>query len=211
MMQNYKIYHNDKVVYLLGSDCDQKMVIIGNEITVNSEIEIKQSLAAFIAMTGPKTTILRSNCSTETLFKLFKKQFKIIDAAGGLVLNENKQYLFIFRRGKWDLPKGKLDPGESFKNAGIREVMEETGLPQVEITSNLGKTWHIFQLKNRMALKQTNWYLMYTTKGDILKPQIEEDILEVKWFEEADLENMITLTHASIGNLLETYISHKKD
>ncbi len=175
------------------------------EIVVNSEIELQLSIATFIAMTGPRTTILRSNCATDSLFQLFKKQFKIINAAGGMVLNDSSQYLFIFRRGKWDLPKGKLDSGESFNEAAVREVMEETGLPSVEITSELGKTWHIFQLKNRMALKRTKWYIMHTSAGESLSPQTEEDITEVKWFYRNEIEGIIETTHASVASLLERY------
>ena len=190
------------MVFLCGSDSGNFQVPGGLVITANSETELQQSIANFIATTGPKTTIIQSNCTEDALFSLFKKQFKIIHAGGGIVENRAGEYLFIFRRGKWDLPKGKLDKGESFQDAAVREVMEETGLRNVEITGNFGKTWHIFPLKNRMALKLTRWYTMFTSEGTELIPQLEEDILEVKWFDKEGVMVILGNTHASILDLL---------
>jgi 8-oxo-dGTP pyrophosphatase MutT (NUDIX family) len=206
MEQNYKIYHNDKVVFLKGNDSDNFSIDGEVVFNVQTETELQQSLAKFIATTGPKTTIIESNCTSDALFKMFKKQFKVIHASGGLVQNNLGEYLFIFRRGKWDLPKGKLDRGETFQEAAVREVMEETGIKNVEITGIFGKTWHIFPLKNRMALKLTRWYHMFSTSTEELIPQTEEDIVEVKWLDANAARKIIDQTHSSVGDLLSGFL-----
>lgn len=124
----------------------------------------------------------------------FFSQFKIVEAAGGLVLNPKGKGLFIFRRGHWDLPKGKMEEGESKKETALREVMEETGLANVSLISKLTTTYHIYRLSksNRRVLKPTYWYLMNTSDKDI-SPQVEEDIEAVdflRFHTKEDLEKL---------------------
>lgn len=111
----------------------------------------------------------------------FTSKIPMIVAAGGLVKNSKGNVLFIFREGKWDLPKGKLDKGESIEDAAIREVEEETGVTNLKITKYLQTTYHIFKRNGRYKLKKVLWFEMVTTfKGDLL-PQLEEGITKVKW------------------------------
>src|SRR5712675_1894974 len=100
----------------------------------------------------------------------------LVQAAGGLVQNERGEVLFMFRKGKWDLPKGKLDPGETLENCALREVTEETGVSQLELTKFLLVTEHEYEEKGMAILKETHWYLMKTNGKQILVPQAEEDI-----------------------------------
>ena len=99
----------------------------------------------------------------EALRKAFWKKFTLVRAGGGLVENETKQVLFIFRRGKWDLPKGKLDPGESLEACALREVKEETGLSAVQIKEFLLTTYHVYDENGRYILKESSWYQMKAT------------------------------------------------
>lgn len=114
-------------------------------------------------------------------FKQFKKQFKLIKAAGGIVFNNEHQLLLIKRLGKWDLPKGKLEKGEDQRLAALREVHEECGVAFLGIYKKEGYTYHVYFLKGRWILKRTVWYRMIAFETENLIPQIEEDITEVKW------------------------------
>lgn len=111
----------------------------------------------------------------------FQDSFKCISAAGGRVENEDNDVLMIFRRQKWDLPKGKVDKGESIHQAAAREVMEECGLKNVERGVKLGIIYHMYFHKEKWVLKDTHWYQMRASKNEELIPQTEEDITAIEW------------------------------
>jgi len=131
--------------------------------------------------------------------------FEILYAAGGVIFNPQKQaYLFIYKRGFWDLPKGKIDTGEQPEIAAIRECIEETGISNINIKENIGITYHLFEQKNQMILKITQWYLMETSYSDNLTPQVEEGIEKVEWLSKSDIkEKLIPQTYPSIVELLK--------
>ena len=106
-----------------------------------------------------------------------------IIAAGGLVTNAEGQLLMIFRRGKWDLPKGKLDEGESIEACAVREVEEETGVTNIILGQLLGKTHHEYfdKWQNADVIKETWWYSMQAKGIPALIPQTEEDIENIEW------------------------------
>ncbi|MEQ8704105.1 MAG: NUDIX domain-containing protein [Phaeodactylibacter sp.] len=117
----------------------------------------------------------------ERLFKEFSTQFTILEAAGGLVFNTEGQGLFIYRLETWDLPKGKIDPGETPEAAAVREVQEETGLQEVKCGDLLLMTYHTYRhLKKGRILKPTYWYRMTTPEAQ-LTPQAEENIEKAEW------------------------------
>jgi len=111
----------------------------------------------------------------------FISKIPMIVAAGGLVKNAKGKVLFIYREGKWDLPKGKLDKGESMEDAAIREVEEETGVQDLTVTQYLQTTYHIFKRNGRFKLKKVIWFEMSTHYAGKLLPQGEEGITKVKW------------------------------
>ena len=116
----------------------------------------------------------------EALWEAFRKLFRSVPAAGGAVVNQER-LLCIYRRGSWDLPKGKIDDGESERAAALREVREETGLHQLEVTRELPTTYHTYRDgKGRRVLKPTYWFEMTTTQ-ERLVPEAEEDIEEARW------------------------------
>ncbi len=119
------------------------------------------------------------------MFKKIRKPFLTIKAAGGVVKNEANQYLFIFRKGKWDLPKGKLDEGESTKIAAEREVAEECGIKVLSVGGKLCKTWHVYEDRGQTVFKKTSWYKMKAKKQKLV-PQLEEDITEARWIDAGD-------------------------
>jgi len=115
------------------------------------------------------------------IMEIFKHKIPVVVAAGGFVTNKKNKVLFIFRNGKWDLPKGKLDKGESIEQAAIREVEEETGVTGLKITGFLRTTYHIFKRNGEYVLKQVHWFAMTTDFEGKLQGQAEEGIMKVKW------------------------------
>lgn len=127
---------------------------------------------------------------------------KMIKAAGGLVGNEGNQFLFIFRNGKWDLPKGKLDSGERTKDAAVREVEEECGIQISSIGNKICNTYHIYEMNKERILKKTSWYWMSAVNQNELTPQIEEGITDVRWLAPGDLMMIRQNTYPLIRDLL---------
>lgn len=117
----------------------------------------------------------------EKLEQFLRKKLPVVEAAGGLVYNNKKEILFIYRNSKWDLPKGGLNKGESYEDAAIREVEEETGVKDLEIRNFITKTYHVFKRNDTFKLKITYWYEMYTEYKGELVPQLNEDIKKAKW------------------------------
>ncbi|HWR33349.1 MAG TPA: NUDIX domain-containing protein, partial [Chitinophagaceae bacterium] len=141
----------------------------------------------------------------QELKKAFFKKFTFIKAAGGLVLNEKNEILIIFRRGKWDLPKGKLDKGEELEDCAVREVEEETGLQNVQLISPLTVTFHTYHEGARFILKESHWYKMKVKGVQKLVPQTSEDISEIKWVAPANLEMFLNNTFPSVREVLYLY------
>jgi 8-oxo-dGTP pyrophosphatase MutT (NUDIX family) len=121
------------------------------------------------------------------LLKEFKEKFVTIKASGGIVTNKKNQILFIYRKGKWDLPKGKMEKNESKKESALREVIEETGVKKLKIINFFSTTFHLIKVKSEYFLKETHWYTMKTKYDGKLKPQKSEGIISAKWktFDEA--------------------------
>lgn len=142
------------------------------------------------------------NEDLEKLKKAFFKLFIPVTAAGGLVENDKGEFLLIHRRGKWDLPKGKLEKGESIEACALREVEEETGLQNIELKNLLTITYHTYDEYGKHILKDSHWYRMKVSGTQALVPQTEEDILEVKWVKKKDLAKYLPDSYPSIRDVL---------
>jgi ADP-ribose pyrophosphatase YjhB (NUDIX family) len=140
----------------------------------------------------------------EELKKAFQKKFIIVRAAGGLVKNENDKILMIFRRNKWDLPKGKLDKGEKLEDCAIREVEEETGLKNVKLNSPLVVTYHTYHEGTKQMLKESHWFSMTVTGEQKLTPQIEEDISDIKWINQDEINLYLEKTFPLISDIMQS-------
>jgi len=138
--------------------------------------------------------------------KAFKQKiislYSLIEASGGVVRNEENKMLWIYRLGKWDLPKGKLEKNESFKVAAIREVEEECNV-KAELGNKICTTYHTYTHKNKLVLKKTRWYAMKTNFTGKLIPQIEEGIEKVEWLNEKKQIQALTNTYSSIRYVIE--------
>ncbi len=140
----------------------------------------------------------------EVLRKAVWKKFLLVKAGGGLVRNGEGKYLFIFRRGIWDLPKGKLDPGETIEQCAVREVGEETGLRGVQSDGPLVVTYHTYDENGKHILKETHWYRMRVTDTTGLKPQLEEQITELRWADVAETAVLLKHTFPSIVDVIRS-------
>jgi 8-oxo-dGTP pyrophosphatase MutT (NUDIX family) len=138
----------------------------------------------------------------DELKKAFWKKFKVIQAGGGLVENERGERLLIFRRGKWDLPKGKVDKGETLEAASLREVQEETGLKRVNIVKPLPCTYHTYMQDAKLVLKENYWYLMRAESAEMLVPQTEEDIERIIWADAEQVAECLKNTYSSVKQVL---------
>ena len=193
----YKIYINQNVLVISQLDNSSQEVL--HKATNNSESAVLTiSKEEIINIIGQKNII----CANPTaVFNQLKQQFTLINAAGGLVKNSQSEYLFIFRRGKWDLPKGKLDEGEDFETAAIREVQEECGITHIELGDLYHLSYHIYEENNDWILKQTNWYLMKSEEKNLI-PQLEEGITQTAWLAINQFEKVRENTYASIDEII---------
>ena len=137
----------------------------------------------------------------------FFKKFAIVKAAGGFVLNENKEVLMMFRRGKWDLPKGKMDKKESFEDCAVRETEEETGLKRIKLTSSLITTYHTYHEGSKFVLKETKWFTMEASVEQKLVPQATEQITKLEWVGKNDLKKYLQNSFPLINDVLEAGFS----
>lgn len=131
------------------------------------------------------------------------EHFEIVSAAGGVIQNQDK-CLMIFRRGKWDLPKGKIDEGEEAHTAAIREVAEECNL-EAEIEKEICSTWHHYWIDGKIVLKETKWYLMHTSNPSAIKPQAEEDIEKIEWKNKTEIDKALQNSFSSIKYVMEQF------
>ncbi len=137
---------------------------------------------------------------------------KTVIAGGGLVQNDYEEILLIFRRGVWDMPKGKLDKGETIEQCAVREVEEETGLQKVERGKFIYTTYHGYFDKwtKKEILKETHWYAMRICGNQTLVPQTEEDIEEIIWVKPEELINYMNNMHKNIIQVIQKFLSIEK-
>jgi len=151
-------------------------------------------------------TILIYSFDINKLWRKFTKLYKVIDAAGGIIRNDKNEILFIFRKGKWDLPKGKVDEGELIKDAAEREVKEECGIQDLTVGKLFGYTYHTYTESGKQILKRTYWYEMESADKTFI-PQAEEGITEVTWIPQADLQKVLKKSFRSVADLIKEYLT----
>lgn len=184
----------------------------GNQLIVDtrnfSEELLNEGIRKFIHQNNDYNLIIIGNNVNE-LFEKVKQQFAYIEAAGGLI-KQDQNYLFIFRLGKWDLPKGKLDQGETPDKAAVRECEEECGISGLKIEKELPSTYHIYPYKGRHALKTTYWYLMNSNDKKQLVPQTEENITKAEWLDLSAIKNTVIMnTYPSVLDLISVITEPK--
>ncbi len=198
----YKVFYNDRTVFFTQNEQSFPDIIENKIHYFRNRKYLKLALRNFTNNTEIKNLYVITN-NPKLTFGKFMKLYKLIEAAGGLVLTNNNKALFIFRRGKWDLPKGKLEKGESPEIGAVREVEEECGIKNIAIKNLLETTYHTYTLKGKNILKRTYWFEMTHDGLQEPVPQTEEEITEAKWIEPDDYEKIIQNTFPSIIQVLK--------
>ncbi|MBW7676413.1 NUDIX hydrolase [Chryseobacterium chendengshani] len=181
----YKVFVNEKKLLLSKqSEALEKTLKYDSFTTLEIALDLLQN-----------TSVKELNVYGEEIDEIweeFKKLFRIIEAAGGIVNRPDGDILFIKRLGKWDLPKGKMEKGESREESAVREIEEETNLRNVELLDFINTTYHIYVERNGdKVLKYTHWFEMNFDGEDTSRPQLEEGITEVAWKNTAQIESEV--------------------
>ena len=197
MAQKYRIYINEKVILITESEPKKKEFF---EQIAAPVFDLKIIYTWLLA--HPKLFFYVLCDDAKAFMKLVAKNITLIEAAGGLVKNEKGDYLFIFRNGKWDLPKGKIEKDEKVKVAAVREVEEECGITVSALGEKICKTYHVYINRGEVVLKKTHWFDMDYSGREKLKPQKEEGITDVRWFKKGKIDPILKNTFPSIVDVL---------
>ena len=193
------IYITDELSAELKKKLNHKNVLF---ITNENEIIIDTILAAL--KTEQKEVIVLVD-KIEKAKDVFFKHFINIEAAGGIVQNEKKEILFIFRRGKWDLPKGKIEKDETPEICAAREIEEETSDTNLILKHKIGETYHIYEENKAMVLKTSHWFYFLSNEQQDIKAQTEEDITDVKWIHTRNINEPMANTYQNIKDILTVF------
>lgn len=193
----YKVFVNDKPLFLTN----EIMKETDFQLFLLDSVDIKQLIVKIYQNKIQKACLYYPD-EKEILRKL-KSKIPVNKAGGGLVYNKKGEVLFIFRSGKWDLPKGGIEKKEDIKDTAIREVEEETGVKGLKIIRKLQKTYHVFKRNGRYKLKITHWFEMETDFDGIFKGQIEERIEKVEWKNPVQIQEALKNSYENIKLLFD--------
>jgi ADP-ribose pyrophosphatase YjhB (NUDIX family) len=197
MAQSYKVFIGGSVLHV-GNEAETESVF--NRKLTDPNFQEWNSIISELEA-NPEQIHVAGN--TELNWHNFFSRYKLIEAAGGLVSNADDDWLFIHRNGMWDLPKGKLETGESIEECAVREVAEECGIEEPTIIKLLRPTYHTYELNGQRILKKTYWYLMHSSDDTELIPQTEEGISEVKWVTTAEAKELAEHSFGSIQEVIK--------
>lgn len=205
-----KVYKHEYDLILKASDHFTSKDLVGDVLIKDADVLLIDRLVRLMEV--KKLKKLRSltlvTDKKKRLIEHLKDQFKIVKAAGGLVIKDGK-ILMMYRLGVWDLPKGKLDKKEKVKEGAMREVEEECNI-QVQVLEKLPKTWHSYAYKGKKILKKTSWFLMNCTDDSLMKPQAEEFIEEVRWMTPEEVLEVLPNAYTSIAFIVQHYLQSQK-
>jgi 8-oxo-(d)GTP phosphatase len=212
MTTPYKIVINEIKFHLADNPLTFNINSIKSKKVLTVQYKSQKSLRKIVMNSAllKVDNIIIYHDSIDELKILFFESFKKITAAGGLVINEEGEILFIFRNDKWDLPKGKLESEELIDIAAIREVEEETGIDVTRIVNKIIVTYHTYVQNKEKILKENHWYLMNAEKNQLLVPQIEENITLVEWIPISKLDKIYSNSYSSIKKVILKYLKSIK-
>jgi 8-oxo-dGTP pyrophosphatase MutT (NUDIX family) len=199
MPQMYKVFVNDKPIILTDSLKNENnfSVYIFNEVVIDEIIhKLKKGNAQGVNLFC---------ADLQRDWESFQQHFKVVVAGGGLVVNPADEVLFIYRANTWDLPKGRVEEGESIEETAVREVEEECGISGLALQSFLITTYHLFYMDGIQQMKVTHWYFMKSDYYENLVPQLEEGITEVVFKSKNEITEAVQNTYANIKLVLEAY------
>jgi ADP-ribose pyrophosphatase YjhB (NUDIX family) len=202
-----KIYFDDKPIYLCNELSEELKEILHHPDAVfidEFSTPAINSLLHEIKKEDFHAGVILSD-DLEALRKSFFKHFTAIEAAGGIVQNDKKELLFIYRLEKWDLPKGKVEENEQIEVAAAREIEEETGLKDMVLKKKIGETYHTYNAYGKHYLKTTHWFYFTSDSHQKLQPQLEENITLIKWIKTKDIKTPMENTYASIKDIMHCF------
>jgi 8-oxo-dGTP pyrophosphatase MutT (NUDIX family) len=193
----YKVFFNDRLICL--HDDIARVSEMQNDYVgaFGNDKDLKAQLDTYFG-SGSEKNLYLFHDNLDELYNNFRSYFKFIPAAGGIVRNEKQESLFIFRRGRWDLPKGKADKGEKPEQTAIREVEEECNIRGVTITRFIASSHHIYYLEEDIVLKKTNWFEMEYTGKQAPRPCKKEGITDYQWLPDDKIEAIADNTFPAI-------------
>jgi 8-oxo-dGTP pyrophosphatase MutT (NUDIX family) len=200
MPQKYKVFFNHNTLNFVKS---YFIVPRGCTAISNPTKEQLRNLVNTYIESDTRDQIYILCSDVKASWKLFTSIFKKKKAAGGLVVNENRQWLLIKRKGLWDLPKGHIEKGEKTRQAALREVEEECGINQLTIDYKINKTYHTYKIKQSLILKPTTWYLMEYKGNKMPTPQTKEGISKAIWVDADELERYCKKAFPSIKSVIK--------
>lgn len=194
----YKVFINDLPLCIATPAEAQQLSPEMLQLVYSDMHTFRTAIALLEENSGKISGLCITGKFPKKMFAEFSTLFKIQEAAGGRVHNGRSQILLIYRRNRWDLPKGKIDKGETPRKAAIREVEEECGVSQLRIIRTLPVTYHVFTQKNQRILKITHWFEMQCADTRKLVPQTEEDIEEAVWASPRKQKDILPLFYRSL-------------
>ena len=204
----YKIYFNEGALLIAQAPSEFRGI---NNLLFIGDDEIHKSFKILTSSesTGRALNFGLVSSDPAQTFADFTRDYRVIQAAGGLVFSKSGELLTIKRNGLWDLPKGKIEKHEDRQAAALREVMEETGLNMLNISDKVGETYHAYYEDEHLLLKETHWYLMQSSGKGILTPQIEEGITEAVWKPLSFFKDPNFRSYLSIKDIISTYLNRE--
>lgn len=207
MPQSYRIFSGSASIIIediLAPKQRSEFYIAPTDEELKSlSVEVTQAVSDM--ENGAVEQIIINTAAPQEAFEMVKSHYQLfLQAAGGLVFDPEGRMLFMHRLGKWDLPKGKVDPGEVLEQTAVREVEEETGATGLVIERHLVDTYHTYTMFDKTTLKHTAWYQMKSA-GGALTPQTEEDIDQVAWLPVEKLPEVLADTYENIKLVIEAY------
>lgn len=199
----YKVFVNDRPLFI-GTMKEGNLLntVTGQMVSNFSEKQMEEALSSLEKNILDAGIIISSH--PEKTWKKFSGYFRLIEAAGGVVTNPKGEMLFIFRNGKWDLPKGKLERKEPVEKGALREVEEECGIHGVELGKKLPSSWHMYRTDKQAVLKHTTWFRMIYAGNKTPVPQTEEGITKIQFFPEKEKDIPLGNTYGSIRDVVSS-------
>tara|TARA_B100001057_G_scaffold479754_1_gene551792 strand:- start:817 stop:1443 length:627 start_codon:yes stop_codon:yes gene_type:complete len=196
----YRIFINDCLLILSSfetfvdlNDTSEIHTYLGSSSMNNAINKLQNGLCDSLILKGH---------DIDLMWRDFCSRYDLIEAAGGIVLNSNAEVLWIFRNGRWDLPKGKVEQGETCEDAAVREVQEECGISEINLGDFFGVTYHTYSFNSKEILKKTFWYGMTCSSNLKLQPQLDEGITKVVWADKSTHLLCLSATYKTIVELL---------
>jgi 8-oxo-dGTP pyrophosphatase MutT (NUDIX family) len=193
----YKVFVNDKPLFLTNQTSKETDF----QLFLLESVDIEQVIIKMFQNKIQKAYLYYPD--EKAILKKVKEKIPVCKAGGGLVYNKNGDVLFIFRNGKWDLPKGGIEKGEEIEDTAMREVEEETGVTNLVITHKLQKTYHVFKRNGKYKLKITHWFEMRTNFEGTPVAQANEGIEKVAWLNPEQIKEALKNSYENIKLLFE--------